>query len=352
MGVPGSPSNALSLDRRVSECTRYDDWHMPQSRNDSWSASTPRRVSLPPRVRAPPPLSPIPTFMEAPPPPPIPELSPVIGDASNNESGLLRRSSAIRRRPQTKYRRRAKTPVHMIGQLESAQRQANAGVNRMSSVSTIARQYRELVNYQEEFDIPEESYIPEVPQINPKYFQQTLSKAERQAAELHFPNESRVGGQLEPPQRRSQLTPSLVSDDDDTLVTLEEYTTSPEPFSKPFCISPPPVSAPGLQDMRKTATPSTLSFQIGFEFLTAQLSSAFANQSSQDSNNTSGLQVWVMIEAYERLRDQIIASGTENQEAKSAIDSWLEALRAIHRSIVDEAAGSESDYEDEPVSPE
>lgn len=88
-------------------------------------------------------------------------------------------------------------------------------------------------------------------------------------------------------------------------------------------------------------------FQVGLELLTRELSSAFANQSSRDSGNASGLQVWVMIEAYERLRDQLAASGTENKEAKAAIDSWLEALYAIHKNMAGETAGSESEYEDE-----
>ncbi|POR37363.1 Mating-type switching protein swi10 [Tolypocladium paradoxum] len=330
MGALGNPANAMSPDRYDSKWKDFDEPCARHNENESMAVSAPRRAPPRPPVQAPPPM---PSPMRAPPPPPpppIPELSPV-NDTSNDEYVYTPRPSTSRARPTSTFRRRAKTPVHKIGQLERAAMQKDAGINRMSSVSTIARQYRELVDY------PDASDIPDVPPIDPRYTQQSLSKADREAAELHFPDESRKTGLLESPRRPSRLTPSPVSDDG-TLVASDAIYSKPHSFV-------PEEAGMGSADSEAQA-PATLRFEVGLELLTRELSSALANQSSRASGNASGLQVWVMIEAYERLRDQIAASGTENEEVKGAIDSWLEALYAIHRSMAEEAAGSESEYEE------
>lgn len=59
----------------------------------------------------------------------------------------------MKSRPVSGVRRRAKTPVHKIGQLElaAAKKRQEAAINRQSSVRSIARQYRTLI---EEMDVP------------------------------------------------------------------------------------------------------------------------------------------------------------------------------------------------------
>ncbi|KND88627.1 Mating-type switching protein swi10 [Tolypocladium ophioglossoides CBS 100239] len=334
MGALGNPANAMLPERVDSKWNDFAESHAPDNYTEGMAVSAPRRAPPPPPVQAPPPM---PSPMRAPPPPPIAEPSPV-NDRRNEEHMYTPTYSASRARPISTFSRRAKTPVHKVGQLERAARQKDAGINRTSSVSTIARQYRELVEY------PDVSDIPDVPPIDPKYTQQGLSKAEREAVELHFPDESRKSGLSEPPRRRSRLTPSLVSDDG-TLVAFEEDVIYPKPLSFLSPVTPPPKQQGLAGAENEVQAPATLRFQVGLELLTRELSSAFANQSSRESSNASGLQVWVMIEAYERLRDQIAASGMENKEVKGAIDSWLEALYAIHRNMADEAAGSESEFD-------
>ncbi|KAJ3481004.1 hypothetical protein NLG97_g7928 [Lecanicillium saksenae] len=59
-----------------------------------------------------------------------------------------------------------------------------------------------------------------------------------------------------------------------------------------------------------------------------------------------------MIEAYERLREQLDAKPTEeNKQARDAIDSWIRALYAIHGNIASEGAADDSDVSDLQVHP-
>ncbi|PNY24765.1 Mating-type switching protein swi10, partial [Tolypocladium capitatum] len=188
-------------------------------------------------------------------------------------------SSILRVRPVSTLKKRVRTLVHEIGQQDKAVRLKDASIKRTSSVSTIAMQYRELVDY------PGASDIPDVPPIHPQYAQQGLSKAEWDAMELHFPDEFRGSGLLESPW--SRLTPSLLSNDG-TLAAFEEDAIYPVPLS--FL---PPV--PEQQDFggaeSEAQAPATLGFQLGLELLTRELSSALSNQSSRDRGNASGLQV-------------------------------------------------------------
>ena len=212
---------------------------------------------------------------------------------------------------------------------------AAAGVNRMSSVSTIARQYRDLVEY------PEEPDVPEVPPINPKFLAQQPSPAPR-----YDPSE----------YRKSLLfTPSPVSDDGTLVPSDHDHGEGQHKFFRyPSPVSPRPEHEEDKSTESTAPAPAALRFQVGLDLLTRELSSALASNNGgteepRSGNRASGLQVWLMIEAYERLRDQLAASGTQNEEVRMAIDAWLEALHAIHRDMVDGAAYSDSEYEDDDV---
>lgn len=236
--------------------------------------------------------------------------------------------------------------------MAAAKKRQEAIINRQSSVRTIARQYRALI---EETDIPD---VPPIPVVHRKPLPATASP------HLHeFDNnygfiprqsisEPRGAGLLEEPRPRYELapSPSPVSDTD-TLVSLpdESMYVKPLEFSSP---PTPPSEEDDWEDDDYIKSPDTeaLRFQIGFEMLTRELSTAFADHSSRAGRDASGLQIWVMIEAYERLRDQISAMETrdpELQNARAMFDSWLGALRSIQRSIADEGAESESEYGDE-----
>ncbi|TQV93274.1 hypothetical protein V2A60_010292 [Cordyceps javanica] len=292
----------------------------------------------------------VPPPSRAPPPPPIPELSTV-----NYHSGDVAIAAELVSAPQpdlpvtpvfpSTVRRRAKTPVHHIGQLEAAQRRRQKslrpnsnmdGINRMSSVSTIAREYRELAVYPE-------TDIPDVPKIDPSYLT-GQDIAELPAAQGDDEQNEHLLGASPHNHRR---TLSSVSEDG-TLVGSEPDTSFGSCPSLTRSSSPPAE----MSDDEEKPPPAlaSLRFQIGLELLTKELSTAFADHSGRqqkDGNASSaGLQIWVMIEAYERLREQLDARpAEENKQARDAIDSWIRALYAIHNNIASEGAADESEYE-------
>ncbi|GAB0136106.1 hypothetical protein EsDP_00004422 [Epichloe bromicola] len=238
----------------------------------------PKTAPPPPPQHSPPPPPPattsfgaaVPSPQRLPPPPPPPHVVqlPLILDATSGETDPMdprvrRGPSLINQRPVSGFRRRFKTPVHKIGQLEmaAAKKRQEAATNRQSSVRSIARQYRTLI---EEIDVP------------------TVHR------------------------------------------------------------KPLPATA--------AADPDAVRLQIGFELLTRELSTALADRSANASRDASGLQIRVMIEAYERLRDRISAMEVQDPQLKSTgaiFESWLDALRTVQRSFAIEGAESESEYGDE-----
>ncbi|KAJ6438964.1 restless-like transposase [Purpureocillium lavendulum] len=324
-----------------------------------------RQYSSPPPTRKPlpgglsPPLAaapmhappPVPAPLRAPPPPPL------IAELPADEGFTVDfgRLDAVPSRPpppstsvtRTTGLRRAKTPVRKVGQLERAARQkrmsAAAGVNRMSSVSTIARSYRDLV------ELPEEPDVPEVPPIDPKYLPQQSAAAAAAAA-------AATPRKYDPAEYRRSLlfTPSPVSDNSTLVSPVQEPAEAHyKTFRWPSPMTPPMEATRPEDEQSIGPNPAALRFQVGVDLLTRELSSAIASnnatQSSPSGGTSSGLQVWLMIEAYERLRDQLAASGTQNEDVKLAIDAWLEALHTIHQNLVDEADRSDSEYEDDDV---
>ncbi len=285
----------------------------------------------------------VPAPSRAPPPPPIPELSAVNYHSPDVMMAVSPPSPVTPVFPST-VRRRAKTPVHHIGQLEAAAQQRRSktpgqngnmeGVNRMSSVSTIAREYRELAVYPE-------MDIPDVPKIDPSYL------LEQGIVELPAAN-SQETHLLGTAHRNHHRASSSLSDDG-TLLGSEPDTsfgTCPSLTRS----SSPPTETSDDDEAEEPPALASLRFQIGLELLTKELSTAFADQSGRrrqkDTGSSAGLQIWVMIEAYERLREQLDAKPTEeSNQARDAIDSWIRALYAIHNNMASEGAADGSEYE-------
>ncbi|KJZ74589.1 hypothetical protein HIM_05939 [Hirsutella minnesotensis 3608] len=277
--------------------------------------------------------------------PSIPELSAVNYDADEERDTAMPIVSPAR--PMSTFRRRAKTPVHSIGQLEGAVKRKQlppppSGLARASSVSTIAREYRDLVN------LPEELEGDSVQNPNYTHFDSTDSDHDASSRRSSRESERNEPSELSDSTsdwQESRLAICLGSDDG-TLVELEEPRVEEAAYLRPLSLTPP-TTPPLLQlevpakkqqeenEEEEMPTPTTLRFRIGLELLTRELSSAM----SRGSNDASGLQIWVMIEAYERLRDQIAASSPENEDARRAIDSWVEALHAIHKNMTNEKGG-------------
>ncbi|KAK8141460.1 hypothetical protein G3M48_010485 [Beauveria asiatica] len=363
MGALGDPRRKTASLRRPPVSRRMDD---PKLRRDlemtlpksATALSRPRssasiqRKPLPKDAVLPccaaAPVVPAPS--RAPPPPPIPELSavnyyrPKDGEMAVEQS--LPTSTVF---PPPTVRRRAKTPVHHIGQLEAAQRDRIKlphrngnmdGVDRMSSVSTIAREYRQLAVYPE-------ANVPDVPKIEPLYLMNP-DIVELPDAQDKDCQDGRLLSASHHNHRRSSSSVS----EDGTLLGSEPDTTS---LGSCPSLTPSSSSPPASETSDEGSEPpalASLRFQIGIELLTKELSTAFAanHQSSSASRrqkDVGGLQIWVMIEAYERLREQLDArpAEEENKQARDAIDAWIRALYAIHGNIASDGGADESEYE-------
>lgn len=141
-----------------------------------------------------------------------------------------------------------------------------------------------------------------------------------------------------------QLSHPSSTSDDGTLVSFQDETV----YFKPVSFSPGPES-PRPPLSRQTTTDTTddnVSLQICLDLLTRELSSAFAGRPCGSSAGTSALQIWVMIEAYERLRDQMAELSQGNEQARSMemmFDMWLRALYKIHDTMTGVPAGA-NDY--------
>ncbi|EFY90629.1 hypothetical protein MAC_03407 [Metarhizium acridum CQMa 102] len=312
---------------------------------DSFLAPPQQAPPPPPSIRQPDRLPPSPPLPEFPQPPELPSfLEP--------PQPRLRRAPSVRRPRPASGIRRAKTPVHRIGQLEmaAAKKRQEAIINRQSSVRTVARQYRALID---------ETKVPDVPSISAIHRKPLPSSGAPQLQRFENSDgpiprlsiiEPRSGGFLEEPRPRSEIAPWPESDAD-TLVSSPNISPYVKPleFSSP---STPPAEGDHYEDDDYIKSPDTetLQFQIGFEMLTRELSTAFADHSSRAGRDASGLQIWVMIEAYEKLRDQVSSMETQDPELQSAramFDSWLAALRAIQKTIANEGAEGDSEYGDD-----
>lgn len=224
--------------------------------------------------------------------------------------------------------------------MAAAKKRQDAVMNREASVRTMARQYRALIEV-------EETHAPDVPRIPSIHRKPVLSAV---PAPLHsfdrnygpMPRESvmlsRGAGLLESPRPKSAI---VYSSYDKT-----RYQGGLAPPS-------PPLEAEDLEEQaRKEDSSHTFHdkpvvtdnrrLEIGLNMLTKELSAA-------SSDDLSGLQIRVMIEAYERLKDQVDSKGTRDPQLSAIFDSWLRALKALQTSVADEAASGESEYEDDDV---
>ncbi|KAH6843022.1 hypothetical protein B0I37DRAFT_383494 [Chaetomium sp. MPI-CAGE-AT-0009] len=201
-------------------------------------------------------------------------------------------------------RRTNKTPMSSIGQMEAAPRSRNT-LHRTSSVELIAEQYNAVI---------ESRYSPEYsddsePVLSPQATGDSASM-------------------VEPPD------PSPISDDG-TLVSFQGEAV----YFKPLSCSPEP-EPPSVPLSRQTSADDNVGLQISLDLLTHDLSSAIAGRPCRSSKGTAALQVWAMIEAYERLWERMSELSQSDPQAKamqSMFDMWLQALYAVHSDMSKDA---------------
>ncbi|KAI1758043.1 hypothetical protein F4782DRAFT_476203 [Xylaria castorea] len=250
-------------------------------------------------------------------------------------------SSPIKSGPPQPTRRYAKTPVSHIGQLETHPLLRTQGVSQdVPTIESIAESYRSLLESRA-------SFLSEAPFEHAITVEKHSEFFSPQDSALVPPPLEPVAEMPEPPILRG---PSR--SDDGTLVEEDSVDFNHTPISS---VSSTPswasyeATPPGLE--RKTATPSRgPDLQTCLDLLTKELSSAVNRSPVQPNADASALQIWVMIEAYEKLRDQVLRThegGIQESPLRATFDTWLKALHSIH----DEMTGcdgqrSESDYGD------
>ncbi|KAM7224118.1 hypothetical protein V8F06_000591 [Rhypophila decipiens] len=249
-------------------------------------------------------------------------------------------------------RRRAKTPIFSIGQLESIPRPANAFASneKRLSAEVMAEQYRALI-------ASRNSMLKDT-HSEPSQSRQGHRDDYDDRDDL-FDDDTARNPHLSPPELLPLLpnrSPTNTSDDG-TLVGFEEETV----YFKPVSFSPEPMVSPDFESQQgfqspplpEQQIPGNLSLQICLDLLTRDLSSGLKGAGlsvgnrggeNNDMSNTSALQVWVMIEAYERLRDQLFAEAGSGRLREVGLeelgsmglmmDMWLRALYSIHDGLV------------------
>ncbi|KAH7161537.1 hypothetical protein EDB81DRAFT_347978 [Dactylonectria macrodidyma] len=262
-------------------------------------------------------------------------------------------------------RRQAKTPVFRIGQLENPSYGRGLNISRKtSSVDLIADQYRALL---ESRDGTETASIYPEPQTHAEPGHSNTLEVPRSVADTHRMSRPRSRTHLEPLQQPIPQFQTTTGQDGD-LVGFEEdaiyfkpvsFSTDPSPEPSPgfsqYSFDSPTSSRPQSQGTRppsqdnRPTSQDNLSLQICLDLLTRELSSAMAERPIRNGPDNAALQVWVMIEAYERLRDQVARMSLRNGNGEvgkvtQIFDTWLCALYSIHESMVAGGAPFEGDY--------
>ncbi|KEY65896.1 hypothetical protein S7711_09403 [Stachybotrys chartarum IBT 7711] len=255
--------------------------------------------------------------------------------------------------PASVTRRHAKTPVFMIGQLEKSV--SLRSPESSTKAQSTAEQYRALLESRGSDDsdatyttAPSPSAIAMPSPRTPVAVRPRDALRSSIEQDLHI---SRAAQHRVSPLRIGQDGPEAPSPTSDgTLVAFEEDTV----YFKPFSISPAPTPPPHRQSFLDrwdrsvpTASQANLGLRISADLLMKELSSVFIDRNQQVGSEVAALQVWVMIEAYERLQDRLPdmgLSGIERENVQTAVGSWLTALYSLHSSLAVAPAPSESVY--------
>ncbi|KAI1374450.1 hypothetical protein F4677DRAFT_426131 [Hypoxylon crocopeplum] len=274
----------------------------------------------------------------------IPEFAHLTFSEAKSARSLDKRASCVTPSSTSSLSRQyAKTPVHHIGQLENYPRGDEPAIHKVSSVERIAESYRALL----------ESSCAILNDTVPETLPLRLEGSYHADVNYRLATESTI---QEVPEASSVL--GSPHSDDGTLVAFEE---DPVPF-KPASISPSPPPIPPPRALRhhrhrsepihppRRASPASPSLQICLDLLGRELSSAASGSSVRPSTETSALQVWLMIEAYERLRDKVLDMQLDRDQERSLLtmlDTWVKALYTVHDKLTgNDGHESESDYGD------
>jgi len=233
----------------------------------------------------------------------------------------------------TAMRRRAKTPVFSIGQLESLRQDRDFDdAEETPGVEVLAEQYRALL--ESRMSMLTDSHSEPPPSRGGE--QAGVETRRNSAGELQL-------------DKTTGLLPDGSPASDGTLVAFDEETV----YFKPISFSPEPPSPTHTHEFIPILSPSTsqpdnLSLQICLDLLTRELASGMTERPQRNGSDVLALQIWVMIEAYERVRDQLLDARLRQDELQPLelmFDMWLRALYTIHDTLTGGSTISDDGYE-------
>ncbi|KAI1396896.1 hypothetical protein F4819DRAFT_491055 [Hypoxylon fuscum] len=269
----------------------------------------------------------------------IPELAHLSLDERKPARSLDKRAScATPSSTSSVSRQYAKTPVYRIGQLEGnwpGREQPTARKVSSVDVERIAESYRALLESSCGI-LNDTAYEPLPLRLQGLNYADAKDSVDREDATPEVTEVLAVAGSPH--------------SDDGTLVAFEEDAACFEPGS----FSPRERHGQRREGKipraRRASPAGSPSLQICVDLLGRELSSAARGSSLRPSSETTSLQVWVMIEAYERLRDQVLGMHLDDDQEQSLnamLDTWIKALYAIHDKLTgSDGHASESDYGD------
>lgn len=243
-------------------------------------------------------------------------------------------------------RRYAKTPVTRIGQLEGEPSPTWMG-HKVSDVDLIAEQYRALLVAQSYEDLQQGDALTEQQDEDEEWYdartRQNSLDTIRSAVSRRSP--------LPPTLLQRQLTPPGLEEidaaegsptSDGTLVEFEEDAIYFKPAFSPEALSPIPEDEGLSPTWSPPPQADALSLQITMELLTKELAGTLRrNRSQGPAADVPSLQTWLMIEAYEKLRDQVLDMHLPKGEAHALQDMfnvWLRALYKVHDGLAEARA--------------
>ncbi|KAM0286785.1 hypothetical protein ACHAQH_000805 [Verticillium albo-atrum] len=235
-------------------------------------------------------------------------------------------------------RRRAKTPVTSIGQLEAESFGRNVvDASKVTSVDLIAAQYQALLEPSDTDSIYTDSQSEPPPRSERR---RTTPGTRRQlsSGEVHPQNAIPV-----PLPQHNVLAKSPTSDDG-TLIGFDEEAI----YFKPLSFSPGPPSVLRHREsmmLRRSVPQGNLGLQLCIDLLTRELATAMLDRPG-GKPDAPGLQILVMIEAYEKLRDQVLEMGSQHDGlngVETMFDTWLGALYSLHDTLSGESYSNYSD---------
>lgn len=260
------------------------------------------------------------------PPPPPPTVNVLDNEPEKLSEDSISVYSSEEMDPRSQQRRRAKTPVFAIGQLEGK----TLGARPVDKAQTLAAQYQA--------ELPSRSITPYVEGDLPKLTRKTLRKIKCQMSLRDLVKD------------HSERPLSTLSSDADTLVGSASPTSQLSPTKEEFshdeiALSDTYQSSLSMgdeTDCSRSALDHNIGLKICVDLLTNELATAlFLQHPAESEDRASGLQILLLIEAFEGIQRQARqrrhnSHVTEQiadhyvEEVESILHHWLEVLYSVY----------------------